>query len=112
MAVVSHTAHLMRLDPDGVTACRWSDALVTAIELTPGAAAELTTCFRSGGQRFGRRRYGLGLALVNDIADRYDGRLEADSEPGHGATFTLVLPPAERTSRNVRPGVDRASPGS
>jgi hypothetical protein len=29
---------------------------------------------------------------VNDIADRYGGRLEADSRPGHGATCTLMLP--------------------
>ena len=39
VAVISHTEHLMRLDPDGVTACRWPDALVTAIELVPGGTA-------------------------------------------------------------------------
>ncbi|QUQ63989.1 sensor histidine kinase [Kutzneria sp. CA-103260] len=68
----------------------------TGTGFSPGQAAELTTRFHSGGQRSGRRRYGLGLALVNDIADRYGGRLEADSEPGRGATFTLVLPRANR----------------
>jgi two-component system OmpR family sensor kinase len=50
------------------------------------------TRFHSGGQRSGHRRYGLGLALVNDIADRYGGRLQVDSAPGRGAAFTLVLP--------------------
>ncbi|GAA3434916.1 sensor histidine kinase [Kutzneria kofuensis] len=64
----------------------------TGSGFSPDQAAALMTRFHSGGQRSGRRRYGLGLALVNDIADRYGGRLEADSRPGHGATFTLVLP--------------------
>jgi hypothetical protein len=39
VAVISHTAHLMRLDPGGITACRWSASLVSAIELEPGDAA-------------------------------------------------------------------------
>jgi two-component system OmpR family sensor kinase len=64
----------------------------TGAGFSPDQAEALMTRFHSGGQRSGRRRYGLGLALVNDIADRYGGRLEAESRPGHGATFTLVLP--------------------
>ena len=39
VVVVSNTAHLMRLDPDGTTACRWPAALVTAIQVTPGGGA-------------------------------------------------------------------------
>jgi signal transduction histidine kinase len=66
----------------------------TGAGFSPDQTAELITRFHSGGQRSSRRRYGLGLALVNDIADRYGGRLDADSSPGHGATFTLVLPRA------------------
>jgi two-component system, OmpR family, sensor kinase len=41
------------------------------------------------------RRYrgaGLGLAIVRAIAEAHGGRVEFDSEPGTGATFTLVLP--------------------
>jgi two-component system OmpR family sensor kinase len=64
----------------------------TGSGFSPDKAAALLIRFHAGGQRSGRRRYGFGLALVNDIADRYGGRLEADSRPGHGATFTLVLP--------------------
>jgi two-component system OmpR family sensor kinase len=52
---------------------------------------QLIARFHSGGHQAGRRRYGLGLALVNDIADRHGGRLRAASEPGRGATFTLTL---------------------
>ena len=40
VAVISHTEHLMRLDPDGTTACRWPAELVTKIELTPGGGTD------------------------------------------------------------------------
>jgi two-component system phosphate regulon sensor histidine kinase PhoR len=35
---------------------------------------------------------GLGLALVKHILNRHRGRLEIQSAPGHGATFTIWLP--------------------
>ncbi len=35
---------------------------------------------------------GLGLAIVKHIVNRHRGRLRVDSEPGQGATFTVVLP--------------------
>lgn len=35
---------------------------------------------------------GLGLAIVTAITEAHDGRVELDSRPGHGATFTLVIP--------------------
>lgn len=35
---------------------------------------------------------GYGLAVVRTIAERHGGRVELLSEPGVGATFTLVLP--------------------
>lgn len=44
--------------------------------------------------RFGRRSEGagLGLAIVTTIATAHGGRVELDSTPGEGATFTIVLP--------------------
>jgi two-component system, OmpR family, phosphate regulon sensor histidine kinase PhoR len=35
---------------------------------------------------------GIGLALVAHVAAGHGGRVDVDSEPGHGSTFCLVLP--------------------
>jgi PAS domain S-box-containing protein len=35
---------------------------------------------------------GIGLALCKKIVDHHDGMITAKSEPGQGATFTIILP--------------------
>jgi len=35
---------------------------------------------------------GLGLAIVRKVIDAHDGRIDAVSAPGHGATFKVTLP--------------------
>ena len=42
------------------------------------------------------RGTGVGLAMVNQIAASHGGRVEIESEPGKGSTFTLWLPGASR----------------
>ena len=38
--------------------------------------------------------HGIGLAIAQCVADRLDGRLHAESQPGAGSTFHLDLPAA------------------
>ena len=42
--------------------------------------------------RGARPRFGLGLALVREIAHAHGGTITAEGQPGHGARFTLRLP--------------------
>ena len=35
---------------------------------------------------------GIGLAIVRRIVERHSGTILADASPGHGATFTILLP--------------------
>jgi len=40
------------------------------------------------------RGSGIGLALVKHIAEAHGGRVEVESAPGRGSTFTVYIPAA------------------
>jgi signal transduction histidine kinase len=46
---------------------------------------------------------GLGLTIVKAIAEAHRGRVELESRPGDGATFTIVVPVAQPKERGRTP---------
>lgn len=65
--------------------------------IDPETASTLFTRFSHGADHTGtahRRPYGIGLALVREIAQAHDGDITVTSTRGQGATFTLTLPAA------------------
>jgi two-component system, OmpR family, sensor kinase len=62
--------------------------------LDPQQTHRLVERFSRGTSAGTGRRFGLGLALVDEVARAHGGVLDVDGEPGRGATFTLRLPPA------------------
>ncbi|HYO85744.1 MAG TPA: HAMP domain-containing sensor histidine kinase [Dermatophilaceae bacterium] len=60
--------------------------------LQPSTAAQLTQRFARGSSTGDGRRFGLGLALVDEVVRAHRGRLDIDSTLGVGSRFTLVMP--------------------
>jgi signal transduction histidine kinase len=61
--------------------------------VAPGDRVRIFERFARGrAQRPNSDGAGLGLAIVRAIAQAHHGRIELESPPGHGATFSLVVP--------------------
>jgi signal transduction histidine kinase len=64
-----------------------------------------TRIFRAFERLNGARAFpgtGMGLALCRKIVERHHGTIDAEGEPGHGATFTVRLP-LEQPQESVPP---------
>ncbi|MGW1451330.1 sensor histidine kinase [Micromonospora sp. NPDC002411] len=68
-----------------------ADVTDDGVGLDPAEADRLLGRFAHGSNGTGRR-FGLGLALVQQVAQAHKGSLQVGGAPGRGATFTLLLP--------------------
>jgi signal transduction histidine kinase len=67
------------------------------VGIDPGAMETLFNRFSRGQTHTAagdRPRYGIGLALVREIANAHGGHITVAQTPGGGATFTLTIPAA------------------
>ena len=77
---------------------RYDGALFAVVDQGRGIAPEfLESIFRPFTKEeatgtAGEKSTGLGLAIVKRIVDAHGGRLTVTSEPGHGSTFSVLLP--------------------
>lgn len=49
------------------------------------------------GNRHDVKGFGIGLAYVREVVQRFDGHISVESEPGKGTTFIITLPVAPGT---------------
>ena len=79
----------------------------TGTGVPPGELARIFERFATGAPAVGRRGTGLGLALVRAVAEGHGGEVRAQSTPGLGSRFELLLPlaaaagPAAGTSADL-----------
>ena len=81
-------------EADGTSAAKQSETIIHIRDDGPGIKPEerrhLFDPFYSARQA--GRGLGLGLSKAWRIITNHGGRIEVDSQPGHGATFTVKLP--------------------
>jgi signal transduction histidine kinase len=64
----------------------------TGIGISPGDLPRIWDRLYRGDRSRSERGLGLGLTLVRSIVEAHGGRVDAESAPGGGSTFTIALP--------------------
>jgi CheY-like chemotaxis protein/anti-sigma regulatory factor (Ser/Thr protein kinase) len=76
-----------------------ADVVITVTDTGIGMAEEVRRrIFEPFFSTKGESGSGLGLAMSYSIVKRHSGEITVDSEPGRGATFTLVFPAASQAA--------------
>jgi len=79
------------VEQDGeVRICVHDSGIGVAKEDMPKLFDKFTQFGRKAGP--GEKGTGLGLAIVKKLVDMHDGRIDVESEPNKGTTFTITLP--------------------
>jgi two-component system, OmpR family, sensor kinase len=60
--------------------------------IPPDQREQVFRRFSRGGRTRRSEGAGIGLAIVKAIAEAHHGRIELDSSPGVGSTFSIVIP--------------------
>lgn len=72
------------------------------IGIPPHERATIFSKFQRGSQARTRgiKGTGIGLAMVNEIVTAHHGRVELETEPDRGSTFTIILPAKDHHGAN------------
>ena len=83
-----------RGEPTGASSPEW--VVITVADSGPGISPEVRQNLFVPFVTTKERGSGLGLAISQRIVEEMEGRIEVDSRPGHGSTFSVFLPVESR----------------